>query len=94
MDVIKRDLTCAQSSQRGSPTDFQYFLPRGYAHENGCGGPRYEKGCCIACDPCFDTIEANLVFRPKKEAIISKGMFDIKDTKDGGAGDSSCLMYF
>lgn len=30
----------------------------------------------------------------KKEAIISKGMFDIKDTKDGGAGDSSCLMYF
>jgi len=29
----------------------------------------------------------------KREAIL-KGMFDIKDTKDGGAGDSSCLMYF
>ena len=29
----------------------------------------------------------------KKEAIL-KGMFNIKDTKDGGAGDSSCLMYF
>jgi hypothetical protein len=55
--------------------DFQYFLPRGYAHENGCGGPRYEKGCCIACDPCFD-IEVNLVFRPKKTAI-STWMFDI-----------------
>jgi hypothetical protein len=25
---------------------------------------------------------------------ISAWMFDIKDTKDGGAGDSSCLMYF
>lgn len=29
----------------------------------------------------------------RREAIL-KGMFDIKDTKDGGAGDSSCLMYF
>jgi hypothetical protein len=29
-----------------------------------------------------------------KQSRFPSEMFDIKDTKDGGAGDSSCLMYF
>jgi hypothetical protein len=71
---------------------FSIFLPRGYAHENGCGGPRHEEGCCIACDPCFDILKQSRLSSEKRG--ISAWMFDIKDTKDGGAGDSSCLMYF
>jgi hypothetical protein len=33
-------------------------------------------------------------FSVRKKRQYRRGMFDIKDTKDGGAGDSSCLMYF
>ncbi len=44
VDVIRRDLTCAHRSQSGNATDFQYFLPRGYAPQNGCGRPWAREG--------------------------------------------------
>jgi len=85
VDVIRRNLTCAQRSQRGNPTDFNIFY-RAVTHHETAAETLGTRRIVASLATIVLDIESNLVFPSEEVAMF--------DNADGGGGDSCCVMYF